>query len=73
MDEHIKNNDNVIFLRDFNNDNAMTNDNAMMSVCSLNDLTSLIDQLTYCTNPEKPTCFDLILTNRPNYFQKTGL
>ena len=73
MDEYIKNNDNVIFLKDFNNANAMTNGNAMTSICSLNDLASLIDQPTCCTNPEKPTYFDLILTNRPNYFQKTGL
>ena len=68
MDEFSKNYDNVIFLGDFN---ICINDNAMTSFCSLNDLTSLIDQPTYYKNPNKSTCIDLILMNRPNYFQKT--
>ena len=60
MDEFSKNYDNVIFLGDFN---TCINDNAMMPFCSLNDLTSLIDLVSY------PTCIDLILTNCPNCFQ----
>ena len=67
MDEFSKNYDNVIFLDDFN---TCINDNAMKSFRSLNDLTSLIDQPTCYKNPDKPTCIDLILTNRPNYFQQ---
>ena len=58
MDEFSKNYDNVIFLGDFN---TCINDNAMKSFCSLNDLTSLIDQPTCYKNPDKPTCIDLIL------------
>ena len=37
----------------------------------MHDLTSLIDPSVCYKNPEKPTCIDLILTNCPNYFQKT--
>ena len=62
--------DNVIFLGGFN---TCINDNAMNSFCSLNDLTSFIDQPACCKNPDKPTCIDLILTNRPNYFQQNNV
>ena len=70
MDEFSRNYDNVIFLVDFN---TCINDNAMKSFCSLNDLTSLIDQPTCYKNPDKPTCIDIILTNRPNYFQSNNV
>ena len=70
MDEFSKNYDNVIFLGDFN---TCINDNAMKSFSSLNDLTSLIDQPTCYKNPDKLTCIDLILTNRPNYFQQNNV
>ena len=69
MDEFSKNYENVIFLGDFN---TCMNDNAVKSFCSLNDLTSLTDQPTCYKNPGKPTCIDLILTNRPNYFQQNN-
>ena len=67
MDAFSKNDDNVILLGDFN---TCINDNAMKSYCSLNDLTSLIHQPTCHKNPDKPIFIDLILTNRPNYFQQ---
>ena len=70
MDEFSKNYDNVISLGDFN---TCINDNAMISFCSLNDLTSLIDQPTCYKNPNKPTCIDLILTNHPNYFHQNNV
>ena len=70
MDEFSKNYDNVIFLGDFK---TCINDNAMKSFCSLNDLTSLIDQPTCYKNPGKPTCIDLIITNRPNYVQQNNV
>ena len=50
MDAFSKNCDNVIFLGDFN---TYINDNAIKSFCSLNDLTSLIDQPTCYKNPGK--------------------
>ena len=67
MDEFSRNYDNAIFLGDFN---TCINDNAMASICSLNDLASLIDQLACYKNPDKLARIDLILTNPPNYFQK---
>ena len=70
MDAFIKNYDNFIFLGDFN---TCINDNATKSFCSLNDLTSLIDQPTCYKSPDKPTCIDLILTNRANYFQQNNV
>ena len=41
----------------------------MKEFCKLNGLKSLINEPTCFKNPEKPTCIDLILTNRPAYFQ----
>ena len=70
MDEFSKNYDNVIFLGGFN---TSINDNAVKSFCSLNDLTSFIDQPTCYKNPDKPTCTDLMLTNRLNYFQQNNV
>ena len=70
MDEFSKNYDNVNFLGDFN---TCINDNAMASFCSINNLTSLIDQPTCYKNPDKPTCIDSMLTNRPNYFQQNNV
>ena len=60
----------VIFLVDLI---TCINDNAMTSFCSFNDLASLIDQPTCYKIPDKPTCIDLILTNRPKYFQQNDV
>ena len=70
MDDLSKSYDNFIFLCDFN---TCINDNAMRSFCSLNDLTIFTDQSTCYKNPDKPTCIELILTNRPNYFQQNNV
>ena len=59
----------IIFLGDFN---TCINDNTMTSFCSLNDLRNLTDQPACCKNPDKPTCIDLIFTNRPDYFQQNN-
>ena len=45
----------------------------MAFFCSLNDLTSLIDQPTCYKNPDKPTCIDLILKNCLNYVQQNNV
>ena len=50
MDKFSKNYDNVIFLGNFN---TCINDNVMTPFCSLNNLTSLIDQPTYFKSPDK--------------------
>ena len=70
MDEFSTNYDNIIFLGGFN---TCINNNVMTSFCSLNNLTSLIDQPTCYKNSNKPRCIDLILTNRPNYFQQSDV
>ena len=43
----------------------------MKEFCNLNGLKSLINECTCSKNPQKPTCIDLILTNRPAYFQSS--
>ena len=43
----------------------------MKSFCESYNLTNLIKQATYFKNPEKPSCIDLILTNRPKSFRRT--
>ena len=41
----------------------------MENFCNLSCLESLIQKPTCDKNPSQPTCTDLILTNRPSYFQ----
>ena len=59
---------NVAFLGDFN---AGIEETTMKSFCESYNLTSLIKQPTCFKNPEKPSCIDLTLTNRPKSFQTT--
>ena len=44
----------------------------MKNVCGINYLKSLIKEPTCFKNPDKPTCIDLILTNRPDLFQHSS-
>ena len=58
--------------------NVTMDDKFIINFCELNDLSSLIDEPTCCKNFDKSKCFDLILTNKPSYFQhsyvfETGL
>ena len=48
-------------------------DKAMEDFCSLNNLESLICKPTYYKNHENLTCTDLILANRPGYFQHSNV
>ena len=45
----------------------------MKSFCESYNLTNLIKQPTCFKNPEKPSCNDLILINRPKSFQSTDV
>ena len=45
----------------------------MNEFCNLNELKSLINEPTCFKDLEKPACIDLILTNRPTYFQLSTL
>ena len=62
--------DNVVFLGDFNAGNKET---TMKSFCESYNLTNLIKQPTCFKKPGKPSCIDLVLTNRPKYFQATSV
>ena len=44
----------------------------LKNFCGINCLKSLIKEPTCFKNPGKPTCIDLILTNRPNLFQHSS-
>ena len=61
---------NVAFLGDFN---AGIEETAMKSFCESYNLTNLIKQPTCFKNTKKPSCIDLILTNRPKAVQTTCL
>ena len=55
------------------NFNVATSDKAMEDFCSLSNLKSLINKPTCYKNQQNPTCIDLILTNRPDYFQHSNV
>ena len=55
---------------DFN----VTKDNKfMIDFCELNDILSLIDKPTCYKNFDKPACIDLLLKNKPSYFQHSNV
>ena len=62
--------DSFIFIGDFN---VNVNESSMKEFCNLKKFKGLINEPTYFKNPEKPTCIDLILTNRPTYFQLSAV
>ena len=62
--------ENYIVLGDFN---AKVDNNAISSSCDAFDLVNLIREPTCYKNPEKPSCIDLILTNKPHSFQNLGV
>ena len=68
LDSYYSKYENVIFLGDFN---AGVLETPMTSFCESYNLKSIIKQPTCFKNPEKPSCIDLILTNRPKSFQST--
>ena len=75
IDEHSSSFDNFIFIGDFN---VSTNHNSIINICDLNGLRNLINVPTFYKHFGNPTSIDLILMNRPSYFQrsivfKTGL
>ena len=64
--------ENFVVMGDFNIDvNAsVPGKDKLDEFCNLFDLTNLVKEVTCCTNNHRST-IDLILTNRPDYFQKT--
>ena len=70
LDHYLPTYDNIIIFGDFNCE--MTED-AMSNFCSLYNLTNLIRGPTCFKNPDKPTCIDLILTNKLRNFQNSSI
>ena len=75
IDKHSNSFDYFIFIGDFN---VSTNHNSMKNFCDLKGLRNLINVPTSYKNSDNPTSINLILTNRPSYFQhstvfETGL
>ena len=69
MDFYPSTYENFIFL-DFN---GGMEHSALKDFCNLYSLTDLINRPTCWKNPSKPTCIDLILTNRPTFLQNTNV
>ena len=61
---------NFVFIDDYN---VNVNEISMKEVCNLNGLKSMINESTCFKNPKKPTCIDLILTNRSTYIVCRGV
>ena len=66
---------NIIITGDFNSD---LKESAMIGFCQSYTMENLISNFTYHKNPNKPTCIELMLTNKPRFFKnssvlKTGL
>ena len=57
--------ENYVVIGDFN---VEVGDIAMSDFCNTFNLACLIIEPTCCNNPEKPSCIDLILTNKPHNF-----
>ena len=70
LDIHLNRYENVILLGDYN---ASIEDSFMKNFCENYDLRSLVKEPTCFKNQENPSCIDLILTNKPRSFIKTGV
>ena len=53
--------------------NVTMDDKFMIEFCELNDPSSLIDKPTCYKNFDKPACIDLLLKNKPSYFQHSNV
>ena len=60
--------ENIIIMGDLNSE---INEISMQNFCEIYNLKSLVKEPTCFKNIDKPSCIDLILTNRPTYFQNT--
>ena len=51
--------------------NSEIDEDAMSIFCTTYNLKNLVKEPTCFKNVENPSCIDLILTNKPLYFQST--
>ena len=70
LDKYNKSYEILVFMGDFN---VTMGDKFMIDFCKLNDLSNLINKPTCYKNFDKPTCIDLILTNKLSYFQDSNI
>ena len=62
--------ENVIIIGDFNSE---PKESAMTDLCQAYNMENLINNFTCCKSPNKPTCIDLMLTNKPRFFKNSNL
>ena len=62
--------ENIIIIGDFNLD---PKESAMIDICLPYNMENLISNFTCCKNPNKPTCIDLMLTNKPRSFKNSSV
>ena len=68
LDNYSSKYDNFILLGDLNSEPT---ESAVRDFCQIYDCKNLIKDNTCFKNPEKPSCIDLIITNRPKSFQNS--
>ena len=60
--------ENILIMGDFNSEPW---EESLDQFCSIHDIKNLIKVPTCYKNPEKPTCIDLFMTNKPRSFQNS--
>ena len=68
MDLYLKSYDNILIMGDLNSE---VSENCLNNSCNVNSFKTLNRGPTCFKNPNNPSCIDLFLTNRQQYFQQT--
>ena len=68
IDAHSSKYENLLIVGDFN---AEPTETEIINFCQIYSMTNLIKEATCYKNPERPTCIDLMLTNKPKCFIKS--
>ena len=72
MNKFVNDYDNIIMMGDFNCDvDNKHENNKILNFCESFSLTNIVKEPTCFKNPVKPTCIDLIITNRKERFNDT--
>ena len=62
--------ENIIIIGDFNSE---PKESAMIDFCQSYKMKNLINNFTCYKNPNKSTCIDLVLTNKPRFFKNSSV
>ena len=62
--------ENITIIGDFNSE---PRESAMIHFCQAYNMENLINNFTCYKNPNKPTCIDLMLTNKPRFFNNSSV